>query len=346
VGLGTVTISKTKPEVVFLVRIQDEIRVLLELFSKYSLNSTKQLNFLDFSKAFQLYLENNSPERRKELRPVIEEIKSGMNSQRTDFSLSLTNHNITKYWLLGFLEGDGRFSFTPRTKIWELGIAQKGNKALLEAIVVFLQNLASQHGLVNFGNDESVAYIYQNKKMDNVYFMVIRRHIILEKLIIPILDGLIWRTKKYLDYCDWKAIFNLCNNGFHYLPEGKDLIERILSQMNNNRLSTSKEPRVDRTLLYTEIDKLLSGTSNYEIKEGKKYIKSLGRYVRHEISIKALGVQLVDSESGNILQTFSSFYDCSKFLGISRPTVSNRSLKGICFLYKGKSVYLKRVLSE
>ena len=116
--------------------------------------------------------------------------------------------------------------------------------------------------------------------------------------------------------------------------------------MNNNRLSTSNKPRVDRTLLYTEIDKLLNGTSNYEIKEGKKYIKSLGRYVRYEISIKALGVQLVDSESGNIIQTFNSFYDCSKFLGISRPTVSNRSLKGICFLYKGKSVYLKRVLSE
>lgn len=116
--------------------------------------------------------------------------------------------------------------------------------------------------------------------------------------------------------------------------------------MNNNRLSTSNKPRVDRTLLYTEIDKLLNGTSNYEIKEGKKYIKSLGRYVRYEISIKALGVQLVDSESGNIIQTFNSFYDCSKFLGISRPTVSNRSLKGICFLYKGKSVYLKRVISE
>jgi hypothetical protein len=96
-GLGTVTISKTKAEVVFLVRIQDEIRVLMELFSKYPLNSTKHLNFLDFSKAFQLYMENNSSEIRKELRPIIEEIKSGMNSQRTDFSLPRTNNNITKY---------------------------------------------------------------------------------------------------------------------------------------------------------------------------------------------------------------------------------------------------------
>lgn len=102
--------------------------------------------------------------------------------------------------------------------------------------------------------------------------------------------------------------------------------------MNSHRLSTSKVLRVDRTLLYTEIDKLLSGPSNYEIRDGKKYIKSLGRHVRHEIPNKALGVQLVDSESGNIIKTFSSFHDCSKFLGLSRPTVSNRSLKGICFL--------------
>lgn len=96
-GLGTVTISKTKPEVVFLVRTQDEIRVLLELFSKNPLNTSKHLNFLDFVKAFRLYMENNSPERRKELRSVIEEIKSGMNSKRTDFSLSQTHYNITKY---------------------------------------------------------------------------------------------------------------------------------------------------------------------------------------------------------------------------------------------------------
>jgi hypothetical protein len=296
-GLGTVTVSKTKPEVVFLVRIQDEIRVLLELFTKYPLNSSKHLNFLDFCKAFQLYTENSSPQSRQELRPEIEGIKNGMNSQRTDFSLPRTHYNITKYWLLGFLEGDGWFSFTLRTKTWEFGIAQKGNKALLEAIAEFLQNLASQDELIySENNNSSVANIYPNKNLGDVYFMVIRRHIILEKLIIPILDPLTWRTKKYLDYCDWKAILNLCNKGFHYIPEGKDLIERILNQMNSNRLSTSKVPTIDRTLLHTEIVELLSEPSNYDIRNGKKYIKSLGRHVRHEILNKALAVQLIDLE--------------------------------------------------
>ena len=115
--------------------------------------------------------------------------------------------------------------------------------------------------------------------------------------------------------------------------------------MNYNRLSTSKAPKVNRTLLQEDIVKLLNGPSNYEIKEGKKFIKSLGRYVRHEAAIKAQAVQLVDFESGNLIRTFNSFHDCSKFLGISRPTVSDRSRKGTQFFYEGKLVYLKRVSS-
>lgn len=96
-GIGTVTVSKTKAEVVFLVRTQGEIEVILELFTKYPLNTTKHLNFVDFSKAFELYVGSNSPEKREELRSVIIAIKSGMNSKRTDFSLPLTHYRITKY---------------------------------------------------------------------------------------------------------------------------------------------------------------------------------------------------------------------------------------------------------
>lgn len=53
------------------------------------------------------------------------------------------------------------------------------------------------------------------------------------------------------------------------MPEGKHLISRIVSQINNNRLSTSKSPKVDRNLLLSEIANLVedSSRSNYEIKE-------------------------------------------------------------------------------
>jgi hypothetical protein len=40
--------------------------------------------------------------------------------------------------------------------------------------------------------------------------------------------------------------------------------------MNNNRLSTSGKPIVDRTLLLAEIIQLLNGPSNFELRNGKK----------------------------------------------------------------------------
>ena len=40
--LGQVTLSSTRPEAKFIIRTQAEISVLLELFSKYPLNTTKR----------------------------------------------------------------------------------------------------------------------------------------------------------------------------------------------------------------------------------------------------------------------------------------------------------------
>lgn len=62
----------------------------------------------------------------------------------------------------------------------------------------------------------------------------------IESVVIPMLDKLDWHTKKYLDYCDWKAILLIRQKGFHYLKEGRELIELLTDQMNNNRLSSAK----------------------------------------------------------------------------------------------------------
>ena len=64
--------------------------------------------------------------------------------------------------------------------------------------------------------------------------------------------------------------------GLHYLPVGKNLITRILSQMNNNRLLNKH--LVDITQLMSDVEKLLKLPTNYEIREGKTFIKSLNRF--------------------------------------------------------------------
>ena len=99
--------------------------------------------------------------------------------------------------------------------------------------------------------------------------------------------------------------------------------------MNSNRISNGH--LVDRTQLLLDIDKLLSLPSNYEIREGRTFIKSLNRFF---IDSKPVAVQLVE-DSGNILNSYDSYSDCAKTLGVSITTVSNRVKKGNLFKFNG-----------
>jgi hypothetical protein len=102
------------------------------------------------------------------------------------------------------------------------------------------------------------------------------------------------------------------------LPEGLKIIKLIVSQMNNNRLSSNSSTKIDRESLYNEINRLLSGPSNYEVKEnGSVFIKSLNR----SLSLKArdkVSVEVQD-ENGNIINKFDSITSCAKFYDISSP---------------------------
>ena len=65
--------------------------------------------------------------------------------------------------------------------------------------------------------------------------------------LIPLFDSMEWRSKKLLDYQDWKFILRLKRLGLEYTEEGLKVIDQIINQMNYNRLSTSGvSPKVDR----------------------------------------------------------------------------------------------------
>ena len=65
--------------------------------------------------------------------------------------------------------------------------------------------------------------------------------------LIPLFDSMEWRSKKLLDYQDWKFILRLKELGLQYTEEGLKVIDQIINQMNDNRLSTSGvSPKVDR----------------------------------------------------------------------------------------------------
>jgi hypothetical protein len=69
-----------------------EIEIILGIFSKYNLNSTKHLNFLAFKQAFTIYMENGKEDRER-VKPIIDSIKDNMNKLRTDFDMP-KNHQV------------------------------------------------------------------------------------------------------------------------------------------------------------------------------------------------------------------------------------------------------------
>jgi hypothetical protein len=258
-----------------------------------------------------------------------------MNSTRSDFNLPEDHEiNITSYWLLGFVEGDGSFYLESNKNALLLGIKQKGNKDLLVEIQNFFYNFARVKSNLSFKDEIRI-----DMKEKGLFLLSVKGMDFLDSVVIPLFDGVVWHSKKYLDYCDWKVLLKIFKLGIHYLPEGKHLISRIISQMNNNRLSTSESPKIDRNLLLSEIANLVeySPRSNYEIKEGRTFIKSLGKY---RTDTRPIVVQLLDVSNGNLIHSFDSIAKLAKFLNISYPTAHNRLSSGSSFSFEGKQVYI------
>lgn len=162
----------------------------------------------------------------------------------------------------------------------------------------------------------------------------------LTNVFIPYFDNLTWHSKKEKDFQDWKAILKIRNLGLHYTEKGLEVIKLILSQMNDNRLSSKSRstPGIDRALLQIEIEKLLKEGSNFEEKEdGRIFIKSLNRY----LPPAKIGVVVKDKD-GVVLNTFVSLSDCAQFFGVSRSTVSRRLRKSEPLLVNGKLIYISK----
>jgi hypothetical protein len=353
----------------------DEIKEIINIFTKRPLNTTKHLNFLNFKEAFIIYI-NSEPN--EILHEKLDSLKNKMNSQREDFQLpSDHQHLITPNWFLGFVEGEGSFWVRKKELVLYFALSQAHTDLrLMKEISQFLNNLPGAKSDIQPKellthlecNYDGVARLYTYKKSTTEsrgeWDIKVADARFIWNVLIPFFDSLIWHSKKHKDFQDWKVIFKLKKLGLHYTKEGLELIEKIMSQMNTlrsakrvlgcfagKRLSSSDSPRVNRAELDAEIFRLLNdpASNNYELKEGRIWIKSLNRFQKE---FRSSLIQVWDNQ-GNLLETYpspSGFFllskkkmnNCSKSLGINRTTLDYRLQKNITFKYEGKLVYLKR----
>lgn len=108
--------------------------------------------------------------------------------------------------------------------------------------------------------------------------------------------------------------------------------------MNNYRLSTSKNIKIDRDQLLKDIAILLNGPSNYEIVGNRKILKYLNK-------LAGVGKQVIvqlEEENGNVIKTFYSILDCAKFFKVSITLIYSRLSDNKPIIFEGKHVYIKK----
>jgi len=126
--------------VIFTVRNLKEVVILIDILSKYTLNTKKYFEFEDFKRAFKLY---TNSEKTPELKLAIKQIKDGMNKNRTNFNRPAKyEYRITPNWLQGFVKGDGSFFIRRKDYMPIFAIMQHSiDSELMYKIADFLYDL-------------------------------------------------------------------------------------------------------------------------------------------------------------------------------------------------------------
>lgn len=266
-----------------------------------------------------------------------------MNTKRTDFTMPESHKiNITPNWVLGFVEGEGSFSIKKHKFILTFSLSQKNNTVLMKALQEFFNELGVSRSWHNRQNVVSVSTDKRISDNGDINYLYINRVDYITNVLIPFFDSLTWHSKKEKDYKDWKTVLNLKKLGLHYTEEGVRVINLILNQMNLNRLSTRTFviSKAQLELLPRDIERLLSGPSNLEIKEdGRIFIKSLNRYYSGSGNIK---VELQE-KNGLVFNTFDSISECAKFLGLAPRTVTTRLQKNQPVIVEGREFFVNKV---
>ena len=352
--------------VYFNVFKQSELKILFYIFDKYPLNTSKNLNYIMWKQGYELYIYRETlPRNQNEIFNEIIDLKNQMNKRRISFKQP-EGHciNITSYWLMGFVEGEGFFSVHLKSNRFVFGIGQTASELdVLEAVKKFLLDLPGEYKISRVNTNFVGLTVDKKAKNANskpMARLTVYKTDFIKNVLIPFFDNLIWLSKKELDYQDWKLIFNIKLQGKHFTDEGKEIMSLLHLGMNEKRLSTNLiknssgllTDNYDATLprknrwSYAEIIaralELLSTPSNYEIhSNGKIWVKSLGVYLKGigNITVKAF------NQEGEIMHSFNSIKECAQFFNVSDRTINRKLENGTEVEFNGKKLVLRRETS-
>jgi len=269
-----------------------------------------------------MFRNRKSSVRGSELTLNIIKLKEGMNSKRINFVFP-EDHNIviSGNYLVGLLEGDGTFYLNKQDITARVALVTTTvNRLVLEKIRVFILGLLDEYSYI-LGSTTKLVNI-SDKKVKNglrpVSILEISQIDFICNVLIPYLDGIEFRTKKYQDYLDFKIIALLILEGKYLANKGKELIIKLGDSMNNNRLSTNLNQVVIDDNTKSELNILIKSDPLISIdSEGRATIISEKKYIRSTYIIR---VYLLNGS----VSYYTSGISCAKFLHVSNYTITTR----------------------
>ena len=361
---GNVSNNKENTASYFNITDTNDLKFkLIPIFESFPLNTTKYLDFLSFKEALFMDLPDtsNCDLRDTHVKQILN-LKSSMNSKRTDLILPINHIRITPYWLLGLIEGEGSFhlrrnSLTPTFSI-TLTLAQK---PVIEKIVEYLTENLDKYSKVKAKNSK-LFNISIEKSRDNAKPKVklsILQIDYLHNIFIPYfyngpflnisslysqlagnpLPNLAqsrFISKKSLDFYDFSLLTTLIYQGKHLIPEIKEFILQVSYSMNNYRLSTNKNKTIITSHYWKDIatpkiliEKYLNLPSIFILNSnGQVFNNKTGELVRDTYVIEVIN-------KDNSIKIYHTIVDCANSLGITRTTIYNKISSGEPLMEKG-----------
>lgn len=326
-GVGWVNKHKIRSSASYYVtNLEDIVRVIIPLFQEFPLQTTKHLDYISFCKAVQLKLNSENYGAKTRLSRAdlikIKKLKTNMNHGRlTIGDKELVNlHNkvsINKWWLQGFVEGEGTFGYKHLVPYFQVA-QHKKNLFVLKAIEAFLLDLFKDF---NTGNSEFVVQYTLNTKTE-VYSLTVVSVDTLFYYILPYFEYMVFFTRKALDYYYWAICVVIHKFGYYYLPQGKKMALQISSGTNKYRYSSTNIESETKLPSEDTISKLLEISPPFDITSGLTHFNLARQFTIDKGGRNGFTVYIYDLKSKGNKQVkgspFSTYGAGHEALGLRR----------------------------
>lgn len=326
-GIGGVAIGKTRSTAKFFVNnFEDITSVLIPIFKGFPLQTTKYLDFTCFLDAALIKLNSKGMYKGRILYNNFSKadlvklkiLKQSMNSKRLVINSKQEKYlkdkvSINKWWLLGFVEGEGTFGYKHLVPYFQIG-QNKKNLFVLEAIERYL--------LKTFKLSSSQEVIkYSLNKGTGVYSMVIHSVDINFYYLLPFFESMTFFSRKGIDYLHWVISVIIHKLGYYYLPEGKKIALEISSATNKYRYTTNNLSKI-KLPSYESMSKLLAQTPPFDISSGRGHKELVREFTIAKGGRKGFTVYIYECESMKYKELkgspFSTYGDGHEAIGSKR----------------------------